>query len=648
MNAHRLNWILAFALSSGLAYGAPQKAAEPGKPAAATPVRKPTFAAVSYGHRACQPGERWAYGPAVPQDVAEAFEESLGQDLSAVQGFSEGLATRRFAKSAELRTLGEYWISRSLYDVKLLHIAMNGFNAIVARAPTRETAGIQTSALNCMLQIHSRYPAIAFPDAVAPHFKSYLELTQNPLRKGVVLEAISAHLRGLVSRDSIPWNEVERTADLLQGSGAHEAFARGIIAARKKDHSTAIHQFTKFFNATNLPDGLKRFVDSAHILMARSSFAKKQYDKASNHLKLVKKSSNDLGESLSELAWAFLMDERYPEAIGTAVNLQGGGMSRTFTPEAPMVMAMALNELCQYPESVRTVNLFRKQYETSWRWLNHWKQGKNQESSPAADNAAESMSLYQLAVAHVKKQKKVPERIGGEWVRSPLFISSQDEINLLIDEKQGCDQLGHRGANEQNLMYDRILKFAGDLKIKIASFRKQSKERQELPKSLRNDLVKLKRQIIRFERMRQAAPVWQVILDNYRNQAPQIQTKNLAKIEQDLKQRSLRMLAQIEEVAENIQLIEVEIYNGASQDIIWQNAHPDYKKIASQFKEENRAPASLVWNWGKLPANIEDGGEMWEDELGSFKANLFNNCSSKDKYLALKREQIMQAMEKVK
>ena len=33
---------------------------------------------------------------------------------------------------------------------------------------------------------------------------------------------------------------------------------------------------------------------------------------------------------------------------------------------------------------------------------------------------------------------------------------------------------------------------------------------------------------------------------------------------------------------------------------------------------------------------VDENGEIWEDELGSFKANLFDNCSSKDKYLAIR------------
>ena len=57
------------------------------------------------------------------------------------------------------------------------------------------------------------------------------------------------------------------------------------------------------------------------------------------------------------------MNEKYPEAIGTAMNLDGGGLRHTFAPEAAMVSAMAMNELCQYPDAVREITVFRRNYE---------------------------------------------------------------------------------------------------------------------------------------------------------------------------------------------------------------------------------------------------------------------------------------------
>ncbi len=80
-------------------------------------------------------------------------------------------------------------------------------------------------------------------------------------------------------------------------------------------------------------------------------------------------------------------------------------------------------------------------------------------------------------------------------------------------------------------------------------------------------------------------------------------------------------------------------YNGASQDIIWKQAHPDYEAVAQDFrKEDGGTIASAVWSWGRVRGDLTEEGEYWEDELGTFKADLYDNCASKDRYLALQRQ----------
>ena len=59
--------------------------------------------------------------------------------------------------------------------------------------------------------------------------------------------------------------------------------------------------------------------------------------------------------------------------------------------------------------------------------------------------------------------------------------------------------------------------------------------------------------------------------------------------------------------------------------------------MAAKLTEDTRRErASRTWDWGRTPSNMDDdGAEVWEDELGSFSANLYDNCESKDRYLAL-------------
>lgn len=289
-----------------------------------------------------------------------------------------------------------------------------------------------------------------------------------------------------------------------------------------------------------------------------------------------------------------------------------------------MVMAMSLNELCQYPESVRAIRAFQRNYEKAYKWL----------GSSITEN------LYPLAVQYVRRApaQTVPDRVASEWVRSPLFISSQDELNLLFDEQESTIALGRSGAKEQTKLADGLILRSKGLPARLRAAKNKMKEGDRLPAVLKEDLLALKEMILRYRRLQQGAPVWHTILANHKKTAKATELKLVASINADLKARSERMRAQLEEIAENIQLIEVEIYNGASQDIIWQNAHPEYKKIAQKLKDEHkRETGAKTMDWGRAPASLdEEGGEVWEDELGSFAANLYDNCSSKDKYLAIR------------
>lgn len=586
----------------------------------------------THGSDACTPSERWTFTGAVFDSKRDEFISSIKGRMAPVRGFSEALALRRFAPNAETKWLGEYWISRALFDAKLAHIAFGGFTSIAARPVSPATAGIQLSAIECLLEIQGKYPSAEFPAAVIERLTELRAQALTPQMLDVIYRAagtaIQVHLNQNTKLNTRkPDPQIDAMMALLKGAGAYEDFVSALRASRENDHGTTITALDRFLSAPRVPISLKRYNNSAHLLMARSLYSMKQYDRAATHLRQVTKHSNELATALEELSWAQLQGDHLPDAIGTAMTLQAGGLRHTFAPEAPMVMAMALNELCQYPESVRAIQLFRKNYEKSYQWLQ-------------TGLAANQSNLYGLAVKYVRKAPgfAVPDRVAGEWIRSPLFISSQEELNLLFDEKESTVALGKSGAKEQSKLAEALTLKARDLPKRLKAAKAKMKEGDHLPGVLLADMLALKEMIIHYRRLQQGAPVWHTILSNYRNTVPATEKRLLAAVNADLKTKSHRMLSQLEEIAENIQLIEVEIYNGASQDIIWKNAHPDYQKVAASLTEENRKEqAARTWDWGRSPSNMDDdSAEVWEDELGSFSANLYDNCESKDKFLALR------------
>jgi tetratricopeptide (TPR) repeat protein len=586
--------------------------------------------AAPVGVKACQSGESWTLGnleSSLSPRFVSMIQQYLGKKMTTVRGFSEALAMRRQAKTPEEKFFSEYWVSRALYGSKMIHVAREGFALLASREISPETAGIQLAAVECLVQMNNVYPSLAIPDSVEAKIPEYLEAARGLGRQSVVWDLATHAAIAKISRKEMTDATAAQYSDYLTGSVFHEDLIQGLWAARKSDHSNAIKYLRAFVETSGMPNQLQRYVTTAHIFLARSYYSLEQYDQAILHFKKVDRKSNDLADSLQELTWAYLMNDQYKEAIGTAITLQAGGLRKTYTPEAPMVMSMAMNEICQYPESVKAANTFKKSYGPIYSWLGAWKGG------------GETQNLYKLAVQYLKEQGNTPDKIASEWIRSPVFISDQDEINLLFDEKQAAASLTASGAKEQGNLTREILNEVSDIK---SDFKKElaarNKEGKPFSGKLQGHLADLRDKLASFRNLQKAAPVWRSVLAHHLQLTPGIEHRLMAEIDTELKRRSERMYEQLDEIAENIQLIEVEIYNGASQDIIWQNAHPDFKKMAKDLGDDsgNRAPASQVWNWGKASDITEEGAEIWEDELGSFKANLPDNCSSKDKYLALK------------
>ncbi len=579
---------------------------------------------ITYGMQACSSSEKWKFSADIPEWVQDDFKSFLGKRTKAVHAFSEALATRRFAKADEAKLFSEYWISRALFDGELPHIAYEGFRSIASRPVTAENVGILTAALDCLTEIHKAHPSFAISSDVASRLPEYWALAKFPGANEIIWEATGSVIRSMVSLDSPPASAALELLAILKGAGAHEQLSKGLWAAKTNNHSQTVTELEKFLANPSVPPHLTRFKDSVHVLTARAYYSTERFDQAAAHLKQVSKASNDLAMALSELSWAYLMNERYGDAIGTSVNLEAGRMRSTFAPEGPMVLAMALNELCQYPESIAAINLFKKRYEKPYRWLASW----NKEEP-----------LYPQAVAFLRRQGNVPDRIASEWVRSPLFISSQEEINVLFQEKNATASLPKIANSEQLKLAGEIIAKARALKPILRKAKaEQKKSGKPLSRSIASQLDDIRRQVSHLRRIQTAAPVWKVILKNYQKQVPGLVDKLMARINGDLKNRSTRMLAQLEEIVENTQLIEVEIYNGASQDIIWQNAHPDYKELAQQLKNDRQlASKEMTYDWGKITIGSDEEEEIWEDEMGSFKSNLFDNCNSKDKYLVIKR-----------
>ena len=571
----------------------------------------------SQGEFSCSPSETWKFSNLIEPEFIESFELGLKNKMSPVQSFSEAIAYRKMASVDEAKAFSEYWISRSLHRAGLSHIAGFGWSVTAAREVNPRTEGAQRASLECLLEIRDKNPTLDIPEAVFERLKDYPE-------SAVRTRAAGLWARRLISED-YKNPKIESAIALIQAGSPDLSLTQATLEMQKKSYAKAITLLKSFLANKKLPDHLNRYQESASILLSRALYSTGKYADAAVELKKISRSSNELAAAITELAWAHLKAEHLGEAVGAGISLQSGGMKRTFAPEGLMVMAMALNELCQYPEAIKAISLYKKQYEQTFKWLEA--------------NHNQTHDWYRLALDFIQKKSSLPPAVVSEWIRSPAFISRQEEINLLIREKEFATKLQKSGATELTAQGNQILAHIQKIRPKVISTLETLKADDTLPEGLRRELASLKDEINHYERLRKGAGPWKMILANHMKRAPKIQEKLVKEINEYIRDKTSRMFSLLDEITDNLQLIEVEIYSGASQDIVWQNAHPDYKKKAKQINESNESEKpSTAWNWGKVEGGLEGQEEVWEDEVGSFKADIVNNCSSREKYMKLRAQ----------
>ena len=175
-------------------------------------------------------------------------------------------------------------------------------------------------------------------------------------------------------------------------------------------------------------------------------------------------------------------------------------------------------------------------------------------------------------------------------------------------------------AKIKSFQLDLALKNAATIKklihdLKIAELKKT------IDSDLAQRLLTAKKEIKRMVRFNQASKIMQSVIKKYDATIPAEKSKLVAKINHDLKLKNKDMLSLLKRVRENVDLIEVEVYNGASRELA---------RIEAMKKNPNQAPpkfeSALAWNWGRFAVSDIDKAEVWEDEMGALKANITNHC----------------------
>ena len=160
------------------------------------------------------------------------------------------------------------------------------------------------------------------------------------------------------------------------------------------------------------------------------------------------------------------------------------------------------------------------------------------------------------------------------------------------------------------------------------------------PKKRSPDLVdqyrKIKRELRKTAGFYRASRIWKKLAATHMRDLPSFRKNLVSKVDLDFTRRNKKLLSNLESVRKNADLIEVEIYNGASRDLVWKSAHPEFESTQTEWIPGKSGPDHReTWSWGRVRHSDLENTEVWEDELGALKADVQSLCQAKDKFMKI-------------
>lgn len=521
---------------------------------------------------ACTEVERIRFSETLPIEEVKIAKNAIEDKIEGSEMFKLGFQLETQSKNLEMREIGTFMKARSYLREKLYHIAYDKFSEMVKRQDLDRRPHFATlGAIECMLVIQKEFPTYRFDSGHLKAFESLSKLSQLESTERRTL-AHSMVIRVKELLNQFNPAEARRLIDALAFQPEYRDYAKALLLQREDKYEEVIPLWEQFIEKKSLPLGFEEDRDTVIVLYARTLYELKKYEKSGDILRLIPRESNYLATAMSDLGWALLMSGKRKEAIGASFNVQKSNLARVFAPEAPLVASIALFELCQYARALKNAVYFKRKYFPVIVWYK--KLSETEQKKP-----------YKLLLSALRKKAAVPNLVLLEWLRSPEFRAHQAESNSLYEEKKTA----YRAYSKRHVAEK------GALWVK---------------------------------EWRAPMPIFYKTIDG--------RLKDLgSKMDKILAMISDRIVKLVSQMIDNVQLLEIEIYDIASEDMIWRNINPEYQKwLAKQDKEKK--VAGRVWQWGQVPTDPKVPSEIWDDELGFTEADVTDECTNKTKFKAEK------------
>lgn len=352
------------------------------------------------------------------------------------------------------------------------------------------------------------------------------------------------------------------------------------------------------------------------INLARMKFTEGRFKEALPLYMAIDKDHPFWVQGLVEQGWTQLALEDYSGAIGNMYSLHSPYFKAVYKPESFVVRTIGYLNICQYGDAYRTLS-----------WLEHDYRPWAASIEKYVSTKKLASDYYETAKGYLKGKSDedadgLPYQVVREMARQREFLNYQLALNEKADETGRYEAVDKKLADEQASIKTRIAKATLRFKDLKAKLKQAEKDRSLLTQAdqWRNQ-IKMERELVIG--LRYQAQVLQASRKSY----AQLLTKISTRLEKekyvlregagrDLVTTLLRMKGDINTILENNEFLRYETFAGSGENIRYQVA-------GGETAEANRLPASVkptkMLNWSF-------DGEYWEDEIGSYRSSLNDNC----------------------
>lgn len=218
-----------------------------------------------------------------------------------------------------------------------------------------------------------------------------------------------------------------------------ERLARGKFSSPKKD---------KIVNASKL--------NLARLLMSENDLKG-----AIEEYRTVSFRDSEWFDGLVEMSWAMLTKEDNEDAIGNAVFIDKTTQKSIYKPWLPVIKAVGLLKLCQFPEAKKELSEFKKDYNGTLQGLKALI-----ESTPEEKWYRILLSVYETKM-NSKNLEKHPALLFYA-ARNSRLINYQNRINELIEEEEAINKVKRnmkRDSFTYKLMSSKLAKMDTHIKM---------------------------------------------------------------------------------------------------------------------------------------------------------------------------------------